>query len=377
MENSSNRGTAFLQDETAGQNCAVSPVDEQRQLATELYSQGRFAEALAILEEGVKEYGAAPADLWNDLAVTAFACGQTKKAEDGFRRALAMNSDDGQAAANLGVLLVSTGRVREAIPFLSDAANRVNPTQRATINQLLKTLHVQIASDVLKNSQNEFCAFLTRSQQDSEANHPRNAERHWFPDITGWFTEAEALHLYTAIRLTRPAKILEIGTFYGRSTATICSAITHFRHRVEFVSCDLNFRSEKEFKTLFSVIHGAAEIEVPRECCEAFELGLSTLEYAERNLKKHSLNKFVTLQAGDFRTITSDFDFVFADVLHDENEIRQNLPVILSKIRPNGILAVHDLNDANKDLIATMARSAEFVSQAGTLGVYRVCASVF
>jgi predicted O-methyltransferase YrrM len=324
----------------------------------------------------LKEHNVNPADLWNDLAAAAFACGQTEKAEDAFRRALALNSDDGQVAANLGVLLVSTGRLREAIPFLSGAVNRIDPGQRATINQLLKTLHVKMASDLLKNSQNEFRAFLEQSQHDIEANQPPDDEHYWFPDITGWFTEAEALHLYTAIRLTRPAKILEIGTFYGRSTATICSAITHFRHPVEFVSCDLNFHNEKEFKTLFAAIHGAAEIEVPRECCEAFELGLSTLEYAECNLRRHGLNRFVTLQAGDFRTIPSRFDFVFADVLHDENEIRQNLPIILSKIRPDGILAVHDLTDANKHLIATVARSAEFVSQAGTLGIYRVRASV-
>src|SRR5579871_1833766 len=62
---------------------------------------------------------------------------------------------------------------------------------------------------------------------------------YWFPDITGWFQECEALHLFTAVQLARPKRFLEIGTFYGRSTATICSALKASGSRAKFISYDL------------------------------------------------------------------------------------------------------------------------------------------
>ena len=115
---------------------------------------------------------------------------------------------------------------------------------------------------------------------------PSIAPHFWFPDITGWFQESEALHLFTAVQLLRPARILEIGTFYGRSTATICSAIAAMHRSVQFISCDLDFRSEQEFCALFGAIHNVAQVHLPTECDEAFSRGLSTLEYAQLQLRR-------------------------------------------------------------------------------------------
>src|SRR5262249_9813769 len=151
--------------------------------------------------------------------------------------------------------------------------------------------------------------------------------------------ECEALHLFTAVRLTRPARILEIGTFYGRSTATICSAIAANRRPVEFISCDLDFRSASEFRSLFGTIHQSADLRPPAECNEAFARGLSTLEYARLQLDRCKLLPHVQLRAGDFRQISRKFDLIFADVLHDRREIEANLPGILGKLENEGILA--------------------------------------
>ena len=193
-----------------------------------------------------------------------------------------------------------------------------------------------------------------------------------FPDITGWFSCSEALHLYTAIKLARPRRILEIGTFYGRSTATICAAIKSAKALVRFVTVDLDLRSEEQARKTFGEIHGVQEICLPVECKEAFGRRLSTTAYARQQIDKHGLSQFVKFQSGDFRQVSGKFDFVFADVLHEANEIRQNLDAIVAKIEPGGMLAAHDLNDENKNLIDSLLPAAEFISRSGTLGIYRM-----
>lgn len=197
------------------------------------------------------------------------------------------------------------------------------------------------------------------------------AHRFWFPDITGWFQESEALHLFTAVQLLRPARILEIGTFYGRSTATICSAIAASRRSVQFISCDLDFRSKQEFCALFSAIHHSAQVHPPSECEEAFTRGLSTLEYARLLLARNNLLPFVELRAGDFRSIKGRFELIFADALHDKREIETNLPAILDKLENDGILAVHDLSHENLHEILRLSPNLHFLSQAAFLGLFR------
>jgi predicted O-methyltransferase YrrM len=194
--------------------------------------------------------------------------------------------------------------------------------------------------------------------------------RFWFPEITGWFQESEALHLFTAIQLLRPARILEIGTFYGRSTATICSAIAAMQRSVQFISCDLDFRSEQEFCTLFGAIHNVAQVHLPTECEEAFSRGLSTLEYAQLQLSRANLLPFVQLRAGDFRAINGKFEMVFADTLHDQREIETNLPAIVERLENQAVLAVHDLTEENLHVIQRVAPTLRFISQSAYLGLF-------
>jgi predicted O-methyltransferase YrrM len=200
---------------------------------------------------------------------------------------------------------------------------------------------------------------------------PPVAPLYWFPEITGWFQECEALHLFTAVRLVRPSRILEIGTFYGRSTATICSAIAANRRPTEFTSCDLDFRSEAEFCRLFGAIHHLAKVRPPAECNEAFSRGLSTLEYARLQLDRYDLAPFVQLLPGDFRRIPGTFDMIFADVLHDKREIETNLPGIIAKLDNDAILAVHDITDENRSAMHRVSRNLQFISQSAHLGLFR------
>jgi predicted O-methyltransferase YrrM len=204
-----------------------------------------------------------------------------------------------------------------------------------------------------------------------DAKHLPIKPAYWFPEITGWFQECEALHLFTAVQLARPRRVLEIGTFYGRSTATICSALETSNNRAEFISCDLDFRSETEFRRLFSAIHQFAEVSAPVECNEAFARGLSTLEYARFQLDRYKFLRLVELRGGDFRGTPGRFDMIFADVLHDTREIEANLPAILGKLEPDGILAVHDMTDENLHTMQAISPRLRFISQSAYLGLFR------
>ena len=317
------------------------------------------------------------------------ACDDAKKAEKGFRRALELTPDNIQAAANLGVLLAGLDRPGEAIPFLAHAAAKVGSQERTKLEQLLAGCRNRVTSEAMLRSQAAFKNLVSRleSTAPAVAANPRPANpasappvefadklarEYWFPQITGWFSCGDALHLYTAIKLNRPRRILEIGTFYGRSTATICAAIKSLERPVEFVTIDLDFRSEEDFTKTFREIHGLGDISMPPQYSEAFELGMSTTEYARHLLTKQGLAEFVKIESGDFRRVEGKFDFVFADVMHDKAEIQRNLPAILAKIENDGILAMHDLVDANKNVIDGMTSELEFISRCETLGIYRV-----
>jgi tetratricopeptide (TPR) repeat protein len=323
---------------------AVSAEEKQSQ-GVQLYEEGRYDEALVVLGEALRQSHDTPWHLWNDWGAAAFACKQMEKAEAGLKHALALNNSNVEVCANLGGLLLKLGRAAEALPFLEGAAAHSRGQHRIAVEQLLSA-----------------CRERERAERGSQAapgdgTHPSPpivsvqvvtepaSEPFWFPDITGWFLRDEALHLFTAVQIARPVRILEIRTFYGRSTASICLAIKALRKAIEFITCDLDFGSEEEFARVFEAIHKFGNIRPPMACHEAFALGVSTLTYARRELERHGLASYVRFHAGDFRRIPGKFDFIFADVLHDQEEIQENLPAIVSK----RILVRSDLSTSRLD----------------------------
>ena len=100
-----------------------------------LFEDGNFREAL--LHFGRALGGRETSERWNDWATAHMALKNTSEAEQGFRRAVALDPRSAQAAANLGALLSSSGRPAEAIPLLVQAFSGVDSTQQAAISQLL------------------------------------------------------------------------------------------------------------------------------------------------------------------------------------------------------------------------------------------------
>jgi tetratricopeptide (TPR) repeat protein len=221
--------------------------DQKQSEGVRLYEEGRYEEAFVVLAAALRQSEDTPWHLWNDWSAAAFACNQMEKAEAGLKHALALNEKSVEVRANLGGLLLKLGRTTEAIPCLEVAATQSTGLHRIAIQQLLATCRQKESSAQSPEAVPENGNRSSPSAGVAPIAAAPEPERHWFPDISGWFREDEAMHLFTAIQLARPAKILEIGTFYGRSTATICSAIKALQRPIEFTTCDLDFRSEEEF----------------------------------------------------------------------------------------------------------------------------------
>ena len=84
--------------------------------------------------------------LWNDWATTQAACGRVDEAKKGYRRALQMNINDSQSAANLGVLLLNEGQVNQAVPLLEKSLAGLDEVQRQAVQELLDKSRVPQSS---------------------------------------------------------------------------------------------------------------------------------------------------------------------------------------------------------------------------------------
>jgi len=68
------------------------------------------------------------AERWSDWASAELACGRTEQAEAGYRQALKLDLDNGEAALNLGALYAASGRAAEALGWLERGMLAANET---------------------------------------------------------------------------------------------------------------------------------------------------------------------------------------------------------------------------------------------------------
>lgn len=111
------------------------PNSEKHQKGLEQFQGGAYDVALQLLSEALLENESC--ELWNDWATTQAACGRIDEAKKGYRRALQMNINDSQSAANLGVLLLNEGQVYQAVPLLEKSLSGLDETQRQAVQELL------------------------------------------------------------------------------------------------------------------------------------------------------------------------------------------------------------------------------------------------
>ncbi len=118
--------------------------ESKHQLGIAAFDQGRYEEAVRLFTEAleVKE----TAERWNDWATAQMACQRGLAAEKGYRHALELDPGHHQATANLGILLVRSGRFGEALPLLEQAMNGTDGQQNSVVAQLLGHCRERLAN---------------------------------------------------------------------------------------------------------------------------------------------------------------------------------------------------------------------------------------
>ncbi len=101
----------------------------------EAFKEGDYHQASSLFWVALKERGSAEG--WNDWASAQLALGLTKPAEQGYRRALELDPKFWDAATNLALLLIASGRESEGIPLLERCPLKLDASSRRRMAQVL------------------------------------------------------------------------------------------------------------------------------------------------------------------------------------------------------------------------------------------------
>jgi predicted O-methyltransferase YrrM len=143
--------------------------------------------------------------------------------------------------------------------------------------------------------------------------------------------------LYRAVRLKNPHKLLEIGCFMGGSTSIIAKALLRNNERFRFDVVDL-FDIDHYHPLLLHKLASShyAELSVRNDLRKSFldRLSMVGLDKMVTSIIKADFNHY------DF---AGQYDFIFADVTHDVDEIDKNGRKINELLAPGGMLVCHDV----------------------------------
>jgi|GEM_PF-269345 len=107
------------------------------EMALQEWQNDRLPEALRLLEESLA--AEETADRWNNWASVQVRGGNARAGEVGYRRALELDPHYGQAAANLGAILASKGKIEAAIGMFERSlqGNSIDNIQREAVERML------------------------------------------------------------------------------------------------------------------------------------------------------------------------------------------------------------------------------------------------
>lgn len=113
---------------------ASAPASCNRE-AVRLFGEQRFEEASKLFSEALRHEESS--ELWCDWATARLLSNDAAEAEQGFRRALALDANHGLAALKLGVLLANLDRNEEAAYYLERCIPGTTEPKRTEVQQLL------------------------------------------------------------------------------------------------------------------------------------------------------------------------------------------------------------------------------------------------
>jgi tetratricopeptide (TPR) repeat protein len=125
------------------ENAGPAPPVDLHQQGVRLFKEGRIEEASHVLGEALRQ--GETSEGWSDWATLQLARNRLPEAERGFRRALLLDANNGQAAAKLGILLANLGRTHEAVLPLELSIPRIPRVDRAGVVELLNECRAKLA----------------------------------------------------------------------------------------------------------------------------------------------------------------------------------------------------------------------------------------
>jgi GT2 family glycosyltransferase/glycosyltransferase involved in cell wall biosynthesis/predicted O-methyltransferase YrrM len=174
-------------------------------------------------------------------------------------------------------------------------------------------------------------------------------------EVPGWLRPEDALKLYE-LAYFADGPILEIGTFHGKSTAIIASALRDANNAASFISLDIN-----------------------SECLDYARRTLETRRILDRATLFHGTSAAFFNAVPDFRPV-----FVFVDGDHSFTGVCADLVALESQVPAGGLILFHDyLDDRNGDPASPdygvtdaiagswLERDCDFAGTFGCSGLFR------
>ena len=181
-------------------------------------------------------------------------------------------------------------------------------------------------------------------------------------DVEGWLTHAQARRLWeSAGALRAPGRIVEIGSFHGRSTIVLARGAPE---GIDVVAIDPHAGTDRG----------------PREWVMSSELGERDRRRFQANLQRAAVAgrvRQVRLRSQDaLGEVAGEVDLLFVDGAHRYRPVCEDLLRWGGRVRPGGTLLVHDAFSSVGVTLAllrlmTFGRTWSWRGRTGSLAEYR------
>jgi predicted O-methyltransferase YrrM len=166
--------------------------------------------------------------------------------------------------------------------------------------------------------------------------------------IQGWMNDRELIYLYSTVlkqsRMREPLKVLEIGSWKGRSTHALISALaTLSSYSILYCVDDWSKADHKETDEI--------RLQAQTEFCNNITALSQSLKYENINTRNCS-SHYAAMLLSDVK-----FDVIFLDADHSYEAVKQDLKLWWPLLNVGGVFLGHDFV-AGRETLTNQVRKA-------------------
>jgi len=175
-------------------------------------------------------------------------------------------------------------------------------------------------------------------------------------EIDGWFSEADAEFVSEILANMRNGTVVEIGLFYGRSSAVMMPIA--LRNGNQYFAIDNFYGGIDETTPASKIQRSEGEKVKTKFMANMRDIGINRSDYAL--YKSNSIEASVYLP-------DESVDFCFIDGDHAYESVKKDIEIWWKKIKKNGIMGGHDFqnNEVGRAVIEFAASNSLDVKQGG------------